>query len=320
MYDVIRRIVDDGEWLDLKPQWAKTIITCFARFGGRPVGIVANQPRQLGGILDNDSADKAARFVNLCNAFGLPLVFLQDVPGFMVGTKVEEAGIIRHGAKMLHAVANATVPKITVVLRKAYGAGYYVMNGRAYEPDLIVAWPSAEISVMGAEGAVEIVMRRQVEEADDPAAKKAELIDAYRQIIDVYIAAAQRDDRRRHRPARDAAGDLPRAGDGRGQGRRAPVEAQRRRAGLRVSGLLGLARLEPLRERHRLEEALPSGCGRCCGPPCSGARPRRGRSGRTLAELVRVVAEASGGAVGFASLGVFCRRSCHVLRRGTPAV
>ena len=189
MYDVIRRIVDDGEWLDLKPQWAKTIITCFARFGGRPVGIVANQPRQLGGILDNDSADKAARFVNLCNAFGLPLVFLQDVPGFMVGTKVEEAGIIRHGAKMLHAVANATVPKITVVLRKAYGAGYYVMNGRAYEPDLIVAWPSAEISVMGAEGAVEIVMRRQIEEADDPAAKKAELIDAYRQIIDVYIAA-----------------------------------------------------------------------------------------------------------------------------------
>ena len=205
MYDVIRRIVDDGEWLDLKPQWAKTIITCLARFGGRPVGIVANQPRHLGGILDNDSADKAARFVNLCNAFGLPLVFLQDVPGFMVGTKVEEAGIIRHGAKMLHAVANATVPKITVVLRKAYGAGYYVMNGRAYEPDLIVAWPSAEISVMGAEGAVEIVMRRQVEEADDPAAKKAELIDAYRQIIDVYVAAQERDDRRRHRPARDAA-------------------------------------------------------------------------------------------------------------------
>jgi acetyl-CoA carboxylase carboxyltransferase component len=190
MYEVIRRIVDDGAFLDVKGQWAKTIITCLARMGGRPVGIVANQPRQLGGILDNDSADKAARFVNLCNAFGLPLVFLQDVPGFMVGTKVEAAGIIRHGAKMLYAVANATVPKITVVIRKAYGAGYYVMCGRAYEPDLIVAWPSAEISVMGAEGAVEIVMRRQVEEADDPAAKKRELIDAYRGIIDVYIAAA----------------------------------------------------------------------------------------------------------------------------------
>jgi methylmalonyl-CoA decarboxylase subunit alpha len=190
MYEVIRRIVDEGDFLDVKGQWAKTIITCLARRGGRPVGIVANQPRQLGGILDNDSADKAARFVNLCNAFGLPLVFLQDVPGFMVGTKVEAAGIIRHGAKMLYAVANATVPKITVVIRKAFGAGYYVMCGRAYEPDLIVAWPSAEISVMGAEGAVEIVMRRQVEEADDPVAKKRELIEAYRGIIDVYIAAA----------------------------------------------------------------------------------------------------------------------------------
>jgi acetyl-CoA carboxylase carboxyltransferase component len=189
MYEVIRRIVDDGEILDVKPNWAKTIITCLGRFGGRPCGIVANQPRQLGGILDNDSADKAARFVNLCNAFGIPLLFLQDVPGFMVGTKVEQGGIIRHGAKMLYAVANATVPKITVVLRKAYGAGYYVMCGRAYEPDLIVAWPTAEISVMGAEGAVEIVFRKQVEEAEDPAAKRAELIAAYREIIDVYRAA-----------------------------------------------------------------------------------------------------------------------------------
>ncbi|MGI8559816.1 MAG: acyl-CoA carboxylase subunit beta [Solirubrobacteraceae bacterium] len=189
MYEVIRLIVDHGEWLDVKGAWAKTIITALARFDGRPVGIVANQPKHLGGILDNDSADKAARFVNLCNAFGIPLLFLMDVPGFMVGSKVEAAGIIRHGAKMLYAVSNATVPKVTVICRKAYGAGYYVMNGRAYEPDLIVAWPSAEISVMGAEGAVEIVMRRQVEEADDPAAKKAELIDAYRKIIDVYIAA-----------------------------------------------------------------------------------------------------------------------------------
>jgi acetyl-CoA carboxylase carboxyltransferase component len=189
MYEVIRRIVDDGRWLDLKPQFAKTIITCLARMGGRPVGIVANQPKHLGGILDNDSADKAARFVNLCNAYGIPLVFLMDVPGFMVGTKVEQAGIIRHGAKMLYAVANATVPKITVVLRKGYGAGYYVMNGRAYEPDLIVAWPTAEISVMGAEGAVEIVFRKQVEAADDPVAMKQQLIENYRKIIDVYIPA-----------------------------------------------------------------------------------------------------------------------------------
>src|SRR3954463_15808581 len=189
MYDLIKLIVDDGEWLDLKPKWARTIITCLARMGGRPVGIVASQPRQLGGILDNDSADKAARFVTLCDAFGIPLVFLVDVPGFMVGTKVEAAGIIRHGAKMLHAVAAATGPKITVVLRKAYGAGYYVMNGRAYEPDLLVAWPSAEISVMGAEGAVEIVFRKQVEAAEDPAAMKQQLIENYRKIIDVYIPA-----------------------------------------------------------------------------------------------------------------------------------
>src|SRR6202011_6298888 len=138
--------------------------------------------RQLAWILDNGCADKAARFVNLCNAFSIPLVFLMDVPGFMVGTKVEEQGIIRHGAKMLHAVANATVPKITVVIRKAYGAGYYVMNGRAYEPDLIVAWPSAEISVMGAEGVVEIAFRKQVQEAEDPQAKKAELIEGFRKI------------------------------------------------------------------------------------------------------------------------------------------
>jgi acetyl-CoA carboxylase carboxyltransferase component len=189
MYEVIEAIVDDRSYLDVKRQWAKTIITCFARFDGRPAGIVANQPKQLGGILDNDSSDKAARFVNLCNAFGIPLIFVQDVPGFMVGTKVEAEGIIRHGAKMLYAVANATVPKITVITRKAYGAGYYVMCGRAYEPDLIVAWPSAEISVMGAEGVVEIAFRKVVEAAEDPDAKRAELIEGFKEMFDVYIAA-----------------------------------------------------------------------------------------------------------------------------------
>jgi acetyl-CoA carboxylase carboxyltransferase component len=189
MYDVIGRIVDDGDWFDLKPRWARTIITCLARMGGRPVGIVANQPKHLGGILENDSADKAARFVNLCDAYGVPLLFLMDVPGFMVGTKVEQAGIIRHGAKMLYAVSRATVPKITVVIRKAYGAGYYVMNGRAYEPDLIVAWPSAEISVMGPEGAVNIIFRKQIEAAEDPDATRAEMIEGIRRTIDPYIAA-----------------------------------------------------------------------------------------------------------------------------------
>jgi acetyl-CoA carboxylase carboxyltransferase component len=189
MYDVIARIVDDGEYFDIKPKWAKTIITCFARFGGRPVGIVASQPKQLAGILENDSADKAARFVNLCDAFNIPLVFLQDVPGFMVGTKVEQEGIIRHGAKMLYAVSRATVPKVTVVIRKAYGAGYYVMNGRAYEPDLLLAWPGAEISVMGAEGAVNIIFRKQIEAAEDPEATRKEMVDNFKAIIDPYIAA-----------------------------------------------------------------------------------------------------------------------------------
>jgi acetyl-CoA carboxylase carboxyltransferase component len=189
MYDVIRRIVDDGDWFDIKPRWARTIITCLARMGGRPVGIVANQPKQLGGILENDSADKAARFINLCDAFNIPLLFLMDVPGFMVGTKVEQAGIIRHGAKMLYAVSRATVPKVTVVIRKAYGAGYYVMCGKAYEPDLIVAWPSAEISVMGPEGAVNIIFRKQIEAADDPDATRAQMIEGIRKSIDPYIAA-----------------------------------------------------------------------------------------------------------------------------------
>ncbi len=189
MYELIKRIVDDGEYFDIKPKWAKTIITCFARMGGRPVGIVATQPKQMAGILDNDSADKSTRFMNLCDAFNIPLVFLQDVPGFMVGSKVEQEGIIRHGAKMLYAVSRATVPKITVVIRKAYGAGYYVMCGKAYEPDLIVGWPSSEISVMGAEGAVNIIFRKQIEAADDPEATRAQMVANFKEIIDPYVAA-----------------------------------------------------------------------------------------------------------------------------------
>jgi len=189
MYKVIEEIVDDGDYFDIKPKFAKSLITCFARFGGMPVGIVANQPKHLGGILDVDSADKAARFVNLCDAFSIPLLFLQDVPGFMVGSKVEQQGIIRHGAKMLYAVSRATVPKITVLVRKAYGAGYYVMCGRAYEPDLIVAWPGAEISVMGAEGAVNIIGRSAIEASDDPDATREAMLNAVRTQIDPYIAA-----------------------------------------------------------------------------------------------------------------------------------
>ena len=160
MSGLVRAIVDDGEILEIKPRFGRSVITCFARIGGRPVGIVANQPKYMAGALENDSADKAAKHIQICDAFNVPLVFLQDVPGFMVGSKVEHEGIIRHGAKMLHAMSAATVPKITVIVRKAYGAGYYVMCGRAYEPDLIVAWPTAEVSVMGAEGMVSIAGKK----------------------------------------------------------------------------------------------------------------------------------------------------------------
>ncbi|MFA5785409.1 MAG: acyl-CoA carboxylase subunit beta [Actinomycetota bacterium] len=190
MRKVIKAIVDDGHVFQMKPEYAKNVITAFARIGGRPVGIVANQPMFLGGALDVNSADKAARFMNLCDAFNIPLVFLQDVPGFLVGSKVEKEGIIRHGAKMLFAVSDATVPKVTVVLRKAYGAGYFVMCGRGYEPDYIVAWPTAEFSVMGPEGAVNIIFRKEIEAAppEEQERIREERIGQIRKNIDPYIA------------------------------------------------------------------------------------------------------------------------------------
>lgn len=188
---VIKAIVDDGDLFAMKGDWAKSIVTCFARLGGRSVGIVANQPMVLGGAIDVNAADKAARFVWLCDAFSIPIVFLMDCPGFLVGSKVERDGIIRHGSKMLFAVSEATVPKLTCVLRKGYGAGYYVMNGRAFEPDLLVAWPTAEISVMGPEGAVNIIGRSILEKIPEAErdAKRAEMIDAVRNSIGPYIAA-----------------------------------------------------------------------------------------------------------------------------------
>ena len=189
MKKVIAAIVDGGRVFEIKPGWAKNLITCLARLGGRPVGMVANQPLVLGGALDLDAADKAARFIMLCDAFHIPLVFLQDVPGFMVGSKVEKQGIIRHGAKMLYAVSEATVPKVTVVMRKAYGAGYFVMCGKAYEPDLIVAWPTAEISVMGPEGGTNIIFRKEIAAAADPDAERARRIEEFRNLINPYIAA-----------------------------------------------------------------------------------------------------------------------------------
>ncbi|MGH7327346.1 MAG: acyl-CoA carboxylase subunit beta [Polyangiaceae bacterium] len=189
MYKLVKSIVDDGDILDIKPRWARSIITCLARIGGHSVGIVANQPNYLGGILDVDSADKAAHFMEICDAFNIPLVFLQDVPGFMVGSKVEHAGIIRHGAKMLHVMSAATVPKITVVVRKAYGAGYYVMCGRAYEPDLIVSWPTGEISVMGAEGMVGIAARKLFGGQDPPPEMKKQIVLQIQKNIDIYKVA-----------------------------------------------------------------------------------------------------------------------------------
>jgi acetyl-CoA carboxylase carboxyltransferase component len=144
---------------------------------------------QKGGILDSDAADKAARFIRMCDAFNVPLVYLMDVPGFLVGSQVEKQGIIRHGAKMLYATSEATVPKITVIMRKAYGAGYYVMCGKGYEPDVLVAWPFAEISVMGPEGAVNIIFNKQIEASSDPEATRAQMIDAIRAQINPYLAA-----------------------------------------------------------------------------------------------------------------------------------
>jgi len=189
MRRLIKKIADDEHFFEVKPAWAKNLVVGFVRMGGRSVGVVANQPMFKAGSLDNDSADKAARFIRMCDAFNVPLLFLQDVPGFIVGKEVERQGIIRHGAKMLYAVSEATVPKITVIVRKAYGAGYYVMCGKGYYPDLIVAWPTAEISVMGPEGAVNIIFNKQVEAAEDPAATRKMFEDAIRQQITPYVAA-----------------------------------------------------------------------------------------------------------------------------------
>jgi acetyl-CoA carboxylase carboxyltransferase component len=192
VHKVIAAIVDDGDFFPMKPDWARSVVTGFARIGGRPIGVVANQPKFLGGALDVNSADKAARFVWLCDAFGIPLVFLMDCPGFLVGSAVEKQGIIRHGSKMLFAVSEATVPKITVVMRKGYGAGYYVMNGRAFEPDVILAWPTAEISVMGPEGAVNIIFRKQIEAMPEDQQEEARnnMVGLIREQISPYVAAS----------------------------------------------------------------------------------------------------------------------------------
>lgn len=191
MKKLLKYVVDDGEVFEMKPHFARNLVTGFARIHGRSVGIVANNPMHFGGILDVDSADKAARFINLCDSFNIPLVFFQDVPGFIIGSRVEKQGIIRHGAKMLYEVSKATVPKITVLVRKCYGAGYYVMCGRAYEPDLIVAWPTAEISVMGPEGMVNIFARRMLEGNPQADEVKKQMVEGIRPFIDIYKCAGK---------------------------------------------------------------------------------------------------------------------------------
>jgi len=194
MRKVIRHLVDDSEFLQIKELFARELLTGFARIGGRPVGIIASQPKYLGGVLFVDSSDKGARFITLCDAFNIPLLFLADVPGFMIGTKVERAGIIRHGAKLISAMSSATVPKISVVVRKAYGAGLYAMCGPGFEPDVSMALPEAMIAVMGPSAAVNAVYARKldaIEDDEERAAEVARLEAEYAEDVDIYRLASE---------------------------------------------------------------------------------------------------------------------------------
>jgi methylmalonyl-CoA carboxyltransferase large subunit len=191
--NVIMRVVDHQDFLEIQSGFAPNIVVGFARLQGRPIGIIANQPCALAGALDINASDKASRFIRFCNAFNIPLVTFVDVPGFLPGVAQEYGGIIRHGAKMLFAYSAATVPKITVVLRKAYGGAYLAMCGKDMGADRVVAWPTAEIAVMGAEGAAEIVFRREIDSADNKVARRKELIDMYRQTFaNPYVSAGRR--------------------------------------------------------------------------------------------------------------------------------
>ncbi len=191
--DVITGVVDRGDFLEVQAGFARNIVVGFARILGRPVGIIANQPSVLSGALDVNAATKSSRFVRFCNAFNIPLVTLVDVPGFLPGVQQEYGGIIRHGAKMLFAYAAATVPKIQVILRKSFGGAHLAMCSRDLGADRVFAWPTAEVAVMGAEGAVEVVFRKEVQEAEDKAARRAELIEQYRATFSSpYVAAGRR--------------------------------------------------------------------------------------------------------------------------------
>jgi acetyl-CoA carboxylase carboxyltransferase component len=194
MHELIAALVDENSFLEVHKRWAKEVIVGYARLEGRVVGIVANQPKFKGGVLFVDSADKAARFIWTCNAFNVPLLFLADVPGFMIGTQVERQGIIRHGAKMISAVSEATVPKLSVIVRKAYGAGLYAMAGPAFDPDATLALPTAKIAVMGPSAAVNAVFYNQLQAIEDEAeraARRAELMDEYAEGVDLLRLASE---------------------------------------------------------------------------------------------------------------------------------
>jgi len=194
MYDCIQAIIDEDSFFEVKKLFAAELITGFARINGRTIGIIANQPKVKGGVLFVDSADKGAKFIQLCDAFHIPLLFLADVPGFMIGTKVEREGIIRHGAKLIAAMSSATVPKISVIVRKAYGAGLYAMAGPAFEPDCCIALPTAQIAVMGPEAAVNAVYSNKINEIEDPKERMAFIIEKqneYKEHIDIYKLASE---------------------------------------------------------------------------------------------------------------------------------
>ncbi len=192
MKEVIRLVVDEGRFFEIHEHYAANIVVGFARLGGYSVGIVANQPMVLAGVLDIKASEKAARFIRFCDAFNIPVITFEDVPGFMPGTEQEHGGIIRAGAKLIFAYAEATVPKITVVTRKAYGGAYCVMNSKHLRSDLNFAWPTAELAVMGPDGAVNIIFRRELAKAEDPVARKAELVAEYRErFANPYVAASR---------------------------------------------------------------------------------------------------------------------------------
>ncbi len=190
--DVIRAITDDSEFFEVQEMWAGNIVIGYGRMDGRTIGFVANQPLVLAGVLDCDSSDKAARFIRYCDAFNIPLVTIEDMPGYLPGVDQEHAGVIRHGAKLLYSYSEATVPRITVILRKAYGGGYIAMNSRHLRADFVYAWPMAEIAVMGPEGAANIIFRKEIQEATDPDAMRKQKVEEYKKkFANPYVAAAK---------------------------------------------------------------------------------------------------------------------------------